>query len=43
MGCAVGCAVGSGGIVVVTAAEGVLNFVDDSTHDCGCDRMMMKM
>lgn len=39
-----GCAVGSGGIVVVTA-EGILDFVDESTHDCGCDKMvkMVKM
>lgn len=34
------CAVGSGGGIVVVTTDGVLDLVDDSTHDCRCDKMV---
>lgn len=32
--------VGSGSGIVVVTTDGVLDLVDDSTHDCRCDKMV---
>lgn len=31
---------GSGSGIVVVTTDGVLDLVDDSTHDCRCDKMV---